>query len=188
MTHGQEGDWTWRYLLWQWFRQNNVAMQFVGPYKGTVAPPEPMAPQPPPLYGSTEPTTMASTTGGYAAGVDAGFLSNSNHFAVWGRAAATDKGLIGDILDQYQADMMLIMLGFNDMGWFYSNAEGTIDSIGAIVDNARAKNPNINSPSPTYRTAASLVDDRISSNRQSSTTTCCRMLLRPGSAHSLQFI
>jgi hypothetical protein len=39
--------------------------------------------------------------------------------------------------------MMLLMLGFNGMGWFYSDAPGTIDSIETIVSNSRAVNPNL---------------------------------------------
>ncbi len=35
------------------------------------------------------------------------------------------------------------MLGFNDMGWFYSDAFGTLDSIHTLITNARAANPNI---------------------------------------------
>ncbi|KFZ11648.1 hypothetical protein V501_04652 [Pseudogymnoascus sp. VKM F-4519 (FW-2642)] len=143
MSQGQQGDWTWRYRMWQWFQQNDVAVEFVGPYKGTVAPESAAAPQPPILYGTTAPTTMASTDGGYAAGVDSAFLSNSNHFAVWGRSAAVDKGLIQGVLEQNMADIMLLMLGFNDMGWFYSDGAGTIDSIGTLVANARAANPSI---------------------------------------------
>lgn len=143
MTQGQQGDWTWRYRMWQWFQQNGISVQFVGPYTGTVPPQEPHAPQPPPLYGATATSTQAATDGGYAKGVDSAFLSNCNHFAVWGRAAAVDKGLIHDVLAQNEADLMLLMLGFNDMGWFYSDAGGTIDSVGELVTNARAANPNL---------------------------------------------
>lgn len=35
------------------------------------------------------------------------------------------------------------MLGFNDMGWFYSDAPGTIDSVDTFVANTRAANPNV---------------------------------------------
>jgi hypothetical protein len=35
------------------------------------------------------------------------------------------------------------MLGFNDLGWFYSDAPGTIDSVDTFVTNARAANPNV---------------------------------------------
>ncbi|UNI13244.1 hypothetical protein JDV02_000002 [Purpureocillium takamizusanense] len=38
---------------------------------------------------------------------------------------------------------MLAMLGFNDMGWFYSDAEGTIDSMDTLISNARAVNPEL---------------------------------------------
>lgn len=41
MTHGQEGDWTWRYRIFQWFQQNNINVEFVGPYIGTMEPTPP---------------------------------------------------------------------------------------------------------------------------------------------------
>ena len=141
MTQGQEGDWTWRYRIWQWFQTSGTNAQFVGPYKGTVPSHKPKPPQPPSLYGATTDSTPYGTDGGYAKGVDPAFLSNSNHFAVWGRAAAVDKGLIRDVLNSNPADLILLMLGFNDMGWFYSDADGTISSIETLVANARAVNP-----------------------------------------------
>jgi lysophospholipase L1-like esterase len=95
------------------------------------------------LYKDTLSQKPYVTDGGYAKDVDSAFLSNSNHFAIWGRAAAVSKGLIQGVLQQHNADLMLLMLGFNDMGWFYSDADGTIDSIGTLVSNARAANPNI---------------------------------------------
>ncbi len=139
MTQGQQGDWTWRYRIWQWFQAQGIAVSFVGPYVGTVAPNQPAPAPPPPLYGVPQPTALPSTSGGYAAGVSAGF--SSNHFAVWGRAAAVDKGLIQGVLDDHPADLMLLMLGFNDIGWFYSDARGTLDSINTLITNARAANP-----------------------------------------------
>ncbi|KFY31523.1 hypothetical protein V493_01031 [Pseudogymnoascus sp. VKM F-4281 (FW-2241)] len=143
MTQGLEGDWTWRYRLWQWFKQNGVSVQFVGPYKGTVPAAKPSQPQPPSLYGTPLVSSLYPDNGGYAKGVDGAFLSNSNHFAIWGRAAAVSKGLVKAAMQQSPADLMLIMLGFNDMGWFYSDAYGTIDSIATLIANARSVNPNI---------------------------------------------
>ncbi|PTB46522.1 hypothetical protein M441DRAFT_126012 [Trichoderma asperellum CBS 433.97] len=143
MTQGQQGDYTWRYRIWQWFQENGIAAKFVGPYSGTVPPESASPPSPPPLYGTNASTTQVGTNGGYAKDVDSGFLSNSNHFSVWGRAAAVDKGLIAGVLQQNPADLMLLMLGFNDMGWFYSDAAGTIDSIGTLIANARSVNPNL---------------------------------------------
>ncbi len=49
MTHGAEGDFTWRYRIWEWFRRENVSVQFVGPYVGTLTAVVPQDPQPPPL-------------------------------------------------------------------------------------------------------------------------------------------
>lgn len=142
ITQGQQGDYTWRYRIWQWFQSSGISFQIVGPYKGTKSPPPAVAPQPPPLYGSPADTSF-TTDGGYATGVDSGFLSNSNHFAVWGRAAAVDKGLIAGVLQQTPADLMLLMLGFNDLGWFYSDVGGTLASIQTLISNARSVNPSI---------------------------------------------
>lgn len=33
---GQQGDYTWRYRIWQFFQQNGIDVEMVGPYKGTV--------------------------------------------------------------------------------------------------------------------------------------------------------
>ncbi len=142
ISQGQQGDWTWRYRIWQWFQANGIPIQMVGPYKGTKSPPPAVQPAPPPLYGSPADHSF-TTDGGYARGVDPGFLSNSNHFAVWGRAAAVDKDLIQGVLQQNPADIMLLFLGFNDLGWFYSDVEGTLGSIQALISNARSVNPSL---------------------------------------------
>jgi len=142
ISQGQQGDWTWRYRIWEWFRDQNIAVDFVGPYVGTMQPSPPEPPAPPPLYGApAAPSAPLRSSGGYAVGVSPDF--SSNHFAVWGRAAAVDKGLIQDVVTNHQADLMLLMLGFNDMGWFYSGPEGTLDSIYTLVTNARAANSKL---------------------------------------------
>jgi hypothetical protein len=33
---GQQGDYTWRYRIWQFFQDNGIDVQMVGPYTGTV--------------------------------------------------------------------------------------------------------------------------------------------------------
>jgi hypothetical protein len=143
MTQGQQGDWTWRYRIWQWFEQNQIPVQFVGPYPGTQPPQSACAPSPPPLYGHEPSERPPAMDGGYAEGVDTAFLSNSNHYAAWGRAAAITKDLIKDVVRKYQPDLMLLMLGFNDLGWFVSDGQGAIDSIQTLICNARAANPNL---------------------------------------------
>ncbi|OBT62629.1 hypothetical protein VE03_08513 [Pseudogymnoascus sp. 23342-1-I1] len=102
-----------RYRIWEWFKEQGIDVDFVGPYAGTVEPDLPSAPAPPPLYGVAPPTSLIKSSGGYA-----------------GRAAAVDKGLIQDVVAAHQADLMLLMLGFNDMGWFYSDAQDSRETGG----------------------------------------------------------
>jgi hypothetical protein len=35
ISQGGEGDWTWRYRLWEWFKFQDVVVDFVGPFLGT---------------------------------------------------------------------------------------------------------------------------------------------------------
>lgn len=143
MTQGDEGDWTWRYRLWEWFKDQGVNVDFVGPYSGTKNPPEAAAPAPPPFQGSPPtPSGPPPTTGGYSADADPAF--DRDHFAVWGRQAAQDKTLIRQVVQNYKPDLLLVGLGFNDMGWFVSGPEGTLDSMRTLVSEARAAKPDIN--------------------------------------------
>ncbi|KAJ6779723.1 hypothetical protein PWT90_02066 [Aphanocladium album] len=142
ITHGHQGDYTWRYRLWQWFKAKapETPLSFVGPYTGTQSPEPALPPQPPVVEGELKPAETVKNDK-YAADVDSAF--DSHHFAVWGRAAAQVKSEIFDRVKTYQPDMLLIALGFNDMGWFYSDDVGTLESMKAIVDQARAAKPDI---------------------------------------------
>lgn len=169
ISQGQQGDYTWRYRLWQWLNsQTGVSFQFVGPYTGTfqsqtalatgVQPPTP----PPPLYtptpsssGGSGPLSI-SVNGAYAQSVDPNFLKTGgwNHFANWGRAMATDQGIISQYLSP-EPNIILLELGFNDMGWFYSDCYGLIESLDNFINNVRAVSPNTgfavaNVPQRTY--------------------------------------
>ena len=35
LSQGFEGDWTWRYRLWEWFDSQGLVVDFVGPFIGT---------------------------------------------------------------------------------------------------------------------------------------------------------
>ncbi|KAK0115016.1 hypothetical protein ONS96_013487 [Cadophora gregata f. sp. sojae] len=135
MTHCMEGDFTWRYRLWEWSLSQNFAMDFVGPYEGTVQPKQPAPPVPPPLYGSSAPGESVRVSGKYAVSFD------SSHFAISGRAAAVVQGQIQAVSASYPTDVMLVMLGFNDLGWFYSDDDGLIRSMKSLIANARLSNP-----------------------------------------------
>ncbi|MFI2241193.1 fibronectin type III domain-containing protein [Streptomyces chrestomyceticus] len=143
MSQGYEGDWTWRYRLWEWFKKERIDVDFVGPYQGTRPQESPKPPPAPRLQGEAPQAGESApvTSGAYAAGVAADF--DTDHFAVWGRQAAQDKTLIAEQVAKYQPDLLLVGLGFNDMGWFVSGPEGTLDSMRTLVDQARAVKPDL---------------------------------------------
>lgn len=143
ITQGREGDWTWRYRLWQWFTQTNgITVQFVGPYPGTRAPDNATAPVPPATYGSYASPPPPNTNGKYASGTASGWTGN-NHFSLWDMAAATNQYLIQNMVKQYTPDVLLLSLGYNDMAYYYSGPAGTLISLYSIIKNARAANPKI---------------------------------------------
>ncbi|OAA82341.1 Fibronectin type III domain protein [Akanthomyces lecanii RCEF 1005] len=78
ITHGQEGDFTWRYRISEWFKNYgpDTKPEFVGPYTGTQERDKPKGPQPPRLSSDLPPNTSPKF--------------QSNHFAVWGRQIAQD--------------------------------------------------------------------------------------------------
>lgn len=141
ISHGTEGDYTWRYRLWQWLRANNVNFDFVGPWTGTFDPAEPLPPQPPLLQGEPEPAQVDHVTGGYALDIDPAF--DRNHFTHSGRQVAQVKDRIAAIVSQYSPDYVLIELGFNDLGWLVSGAEGLLTNMKTLIDNARGAKSNI---------------------------------------------
>lgn len=139
ITQGHHGDWTWRYRMWQWFKQESIDVDFVGPYIGT----QPYGTIPenatiPPVEGEENPPPA---WGEYAVGVAADF--DRNHFSAWGRQAAQTKLLIAYQMKKFMPDYLLVLLGFNDLGWWASDVDGLLESIKTIVDKARAENPNI---------------------------------------------
>jgi lysophospholipase L1-like esterase len=138
ITHGYEADYTWRYRIWQWFKANDVPVEFVGPYQGT-SPPD-MAEPLNPAWMHDSPATSAfvepKTNGRYAADVSPDF--DSHHFSIWGFQVAQAKVLIREMAATYSPDIMLVELGFNDIGWFVNGPEGTLADMKAFIDNARS--------------------------------------------------
>lgn len=138
ISQGREGDYTWLYRIWQWFMDNNIAVNFVGPYTGTWPQPDPEPPSPPLLYGQTAAASPPLTNVGYAADVANAFVSNWYHFAVWGRQIAEDVSLIAGMIGDYWPESLLVELGFNDMGWFITDATGTLTNMETFIANARS--------------------------------------------------
>ncbi|KAI1839515.1 hypothetical protein JX266_014274 [Neoarthrinium moseri] len=142
ISHGMQDDWTWRWRLKSWLDLNGYVNQFVGPYVGThgrfpIEVSQPSAPLFP-----NEAATDYSTRGGYAPGVTGDFV-NWGHASWWGRKASESMIQVNTWVSNYQPDYLLVLPGFNDLGWFGSDAYGLIGNIGALVENAREAKPDI---------------------------------------------
>jgi len=104
-----EGDYTWRYRIWEWFNDNAIAVTLVGPYTGTHPQETPAFPSPPPLYGATTPADNTIDEGAsYSADVDASFMGKDAHWAYWGRQLAQDVPDVAAMVTQYQPDYLLV--------------------------------------------------------------------------------
>ncbi|KAK4495120.1 hypothetical protein PRZ48_013447 [Zasmidium cellare] len=143
ITHGEEGDYTWRYRVWEWFKNcvPEVDIKLVGPSIGTVPPQIPQAPQPPRLPWEKEPEDRDMTTGGYAKAASKDF--DKYHFSHTGMQVAQAKDRIKGYVETYQPDMLLVMLGFNDMAWCVAGDEDTLENTHTFIENARAAKPDI---------------------------------------------
>lgn len=142
ITHGAEGDFTWRYRLWQWLQNEGVTVNFVGPCGGTHPSSRNAKIVPPAVPGETVVKESGEADGGpYAGYVISGF--SSGHFAIWGRQAAQVFPKIGAMAADYEPEYLLVMLGFNDLSWYVSGPEGTLGSMEKIIRNAQAVRPNI---------------------------------------------
>ncbi|OAA61965.1 Fibronectin type III domain protein [Niveomyces insectorum RCEF 264] len=136
ISHGMQDDWTWRYRLWSWLDFLGYQPTFVGPYQHTHGMPglESSEPAAPTLPG--EEALNFVVDGGYADGVADAFKA-SGHYAFWGRQALQDVNDIEEYVRQFQPDYVLMLLGFNDLGWFVSGPDGLIGNVGDLVERAR---------------------------------------------------
>lgn len=145
ISQGREGDFTWRYRLWEWLRQSDeLSVDFVGPWKGTYPPPDldTAIPRPPPLQGEEPEEQNRPTQGGkYSQGVSSAFPDR--HLSRWGQQARQSKSLVWQAVKDHKPVYLLIELGFNDIGWFVSDADGMLRDLKELVHNAQDGNPDI---------------------------------------------
>lgn len=113
-------------------------VDFVGPWKSVKGAGlrEDARPQPPLLPGESAPE-LEELTGYYNDLVPASFSTTAAHAAKWGRQAAQSKETIQEWVQEYQPDYLLVLLGFNDLGWFVNGPEGLLSDMKTLVDNAR---------------------------------------------------
>lgn len=124
-------------------KKNGYKSSFVGPWEGTHGPYPLTASQPrAPLFPGEAAETVSETQGIYASGIF-GEFAGSGHASFWGRQAAQSKETINGWVAEYQPDYLLILLGFNDLGWFVSGPDGLIGNMGALVEAAREAKPDV---------------------------------------------
>jgi lysophospholipase L1-like esterase len=154
ISHGNEGDFTWRYRLYQHLRHQGVDTDFVGPNYGTDYVP-----------GEVQTTSQPTRNGGYRPGI--GF-TDSQHFARWGWQMHQAKDDIQAAVTSYRPTVILLELGFNDLGWNVSSPVGLINDLKTFVARARAADPDVdfvigNVPKRTYLDAFPDLNDVIQS-------------------------
>jgi lysophospholipase L1-like esterase len=121
VTQGSAGDWTWRYRLWTHFEAAGTSVDFVGPRED--------------LYDNLtgEPGSMA-----YA---DPDF--DRDHAARWGMQIDVPDVAIGTLVEEYSPDVVVEMLGVNDILFGRRSPQVVVDRVRRFVDEARAADPSV---------------------------------------------
>ncbi|MDX6372608.1 MAG: hypothetical protein QOD98_1596 [Nocardioidaceae bacterium] len=123
MTQGSSGDWTYRYRLWKYLQASGTHVEFVGPRDDLL-----------------EPLSGAFGSHDY---IDPDF--DQNHAARWGLSMAfPDEGeSISELMTDFQPDVVVEMLGVNDLTWLQGNPEQLVHLTRNFVANARAVDPDV---------------------------------------------
>ncbi len=121
ISQGSAGDYTWRYRLWQHLAGVRVDFVFVGPKTDLL-----------------DPSTGQQGSHDY---VDPNF--GTAHDAIWGRTLAQEQGTIASEVADFQPDVLLVLMGIDDLIWLGATAEQATNSMQALVMNARSANPNV---------------------------------------------
>lgn len=133
MTHGADGDKTWRFHLWNHLDPHVEQLDFVGPF---TAPATPEQIIPPELVGG-EPDDGDPDSVAYR---DPDF--DQDHNARWGRTLDDAAKTIRADVAEHRPDVLCVMIGLNDL-LFPITAEDMEERLRAYVLGARAANPDI---------------------------------------------
>ena len=133
MTHGADGDRTWRYHLWNHLAPHVEGLDFVGPF---TAPATPEQIVPPEMIG-------AEPSEGNPESVDYRYPDfDQDHNARWGRTLADATTTITADVMEHRPDVLCVMIGLNDLLHPIS-AQEMERRIRDYVEGAREGNPNI---------------------------------------------
>ncbi|OLT26797.1 GDSL family lipase [Nocardiopsis sp. CNR-923] len=150
MTQGANGDWTWRYRLWNHLAPHVEGLDFVGPYTAPATR-DMMFPVPTAEDAATdapeEPTTPSATAWPGADGDPATVeyrdpSFDQDHNALWGRTLLDATGSIEEEVRAHQPDVLCVMIGVNDLLWPVETEEME-QRLRDYVEAARRGNPNL---------------------------------------------
>lgn len=115
MTQGSEGDYTWRFRLWQHFQAAGVPVDFVGPrddiWQDSQAYADP--------------------------------LFDRDHASRWGMAMTFLDQPVQDLVATYHPDVVVEVLGVNDLTFLGESPEETADVLRDFVAKARQGDPDV---------------------------------------------
>jgi lysophospholipase L1-like esterase len=121
VTQGSAGDWTWRYRLWRQLVGTGVRVDLVGPRDDL----------------------FDNVTGlfGSHAYLDPAF--DQDHAARWGMLFAGQDEPIGNLVDEFHPDVVVELLGVNDLAWNHA-LSGEVEQLArGFVTDARAADPDV---------------------------------------------
>jgi len=121
VTQGSVGDWTWRYRLWQHFADAGVAVDFVGPSRDLL-----------------DRSTNTYVPDGY---LDPDF--DQDHAGRWGNALGFPAFSVDDLVATYQPDVLVELLGVNDLHGLGASVEDVDRELGELVAAARQQRPDV---------------------------------------------
>ena len=121
VTQGSSGDWTWRYRLWQHLASTSTPVDLVGPRND--------------LFDNV---ALRHGSQDYA---DPAF--DADHAACWGSSFGLPTFRVGDLVATYQPDVIVEMLGVNDLMWFNMAPGGVAAQAADFVQAARSVDPGV---------------------------------------------
>jgi hypothetical protein len=120
ISQGSAGDFTWRYRLWKHLSPRVPGVDFVGP--------------------RTDLFDNVANVQGSQAYADPSF--DRDHDAIWGRTLSAAADTIQNEATAYTPDVMLVLLGINDLVFLTSPAD-TETNLRRFIANARAGQPGV---------------------------------------------
>lgn len=118
-TIGSAGDWTWRYRLDRHLGNSGVSLDLVGSRSD--------------LYDNV------NERNGSQAYADRAF--DRNHYAGWGASYTDHNSLVGDAVTEHQPDIVVVMLGTNDLLFKEKSPAAAAGLARTFIGNVRAASP-----------------------------------------------